>query len=281
MTNSTSLHRAMRMLSAIASDPDEILVITLRGKPASKSRPRFGKGGRVYSSQEQRAAERATAMQIRAAVKSPMTGNVALACVFYRPNRQRIDVDNMLKHVCDAANGIAWHDDSQVTSITGVVELDEENPRTVIAITQHATSMTRGADAVRGCAHCGAPVSLIRKTGRAPKYCSPACRSVVSRVASIAERPCPQCRESFAPSNSRQKFCSTDCRAASIRGSQKAAAAPFSKCSDCGAGLSHRRGGRCRECWRKSRRAVEIEPIVEQLGLLAPRGTEAEEDAWA
>jgi Holliday junction resolvase RusA-like endonuclease len=253
----------MRMLSAIASDPDEILVITLRGKPASKSRPRFGKGGRVYSSQEQRAAERATAMQIRAAVKSPMTGNVALACVFYRPNRQRIDVDNMLKHVCDAANGIAWHDDSQVTSITGVVELDEENPRTVIAITQHATSMTRGADAVRGCAHCGAPVSLIRKTGRAPKYCSPACRSVVSRVASIAERPCPHCR------------------AASIRGSQKAAAAPFSKCSDCGAGLSHRRGGRCRECWRKSRRAVEIEPIVEQLGLPASRETEPKEDAWA
>lgn len=69
--------------------------------------------------------------------------NVALTAVFFRSSRQIIDLDNLLKHLMDSANGILWVNDCQVTSITTVLELDRESPRTWFELEAHDTTMIR------------------------------------------------------------------------------------------------------------------------------------------
>jgi Holliday junction resolvase RusA-like endonuclease len=140
------------------------------GEPHSKARPRFAPNGRAYHDPKDKVAEQATGFRLK---RIPMfTGNVALIAVFYRSTRRRVDVDNLLKHVCDAANGIVFKDDSQITSLSGVLELDADNPRTVLAFADHETTMTRGVDAVRPCTRCGSSV-LIAAGRRLCGGCNP------------------------------------------------------------------------------------------------------------
>lgn len=114
--------------------------------PIAKERPRTGRGGRTYTPEKTRAAEEHLAWAFKLALKArlPLVGNLGMAVVFYRPNRQRIDGDNMLKLVCDAGNlAGAWVDDSQVTTKLARIELDKAHPRTEIAIGPLASSLTR------------------------------------------------------------------------------------------------------------------------------------------
>lgn len=132
------------MLALGMSDDGPLHVLTIPGAPWSKSRPRFNpKQRRAYHNADDRRAETTTGVYLRATVRQPFTSNVALACLFFRPDRKRIDVDNLLKHVCDAANGLIWIDDCQCTGLTGVLELDRDNPRTVVAIAPQRSSMVR------------------------------------------------------------------------------------------------------------------------------------------
>lgn len=119
-------------------------IITVPGAPYSKSRPRFSRhGGRAYHDPKDKVAEQSTAVYLKATVRQQFTGNVALACLFFRPDRQRIDADNLLKHVCDAGNGILWVDDCQCTAISGVIEYDKAEPRTVVAVAPHTSTLLR------------------------------------------------------------------------------------------------------------------------------------------
>lgn len=118
-------------------------MLTVPGVPYSKSRPRFGGRGRAFSKPEDVTAEHRTAIYMRATVRQPFTGNVALACLFYRPTLGRVDVDNLVKHVCDAGNGVIYVDDQQCTGVSAVVELDRDNPRTILAVAPHQSSMVR------------------------------------------------------------------------------------------------------------------------------------------
>lgn len=72
-----------------------------------------------------------------------MTRNVALTAVFYRSSRQVIDLDNLLKHLMDSANGILWINDAQVTMIVAEARLDRDAPRTEFMLEPHETDMTR------------------------------------------------------------------------------------------------------------------------------------------
>lgn len=107
----------------------------LPGKPPSKPRPRFGKG-RAYSSKEQVAAERTTAAHLRALAGGPLDGPLVLVMTFWLPDNHRRDVDNLAKHLMDAANGILWHDDSQVRRSAQLADLDRGNPRTEVLLGQ-------------------------------------------------------------------------------------------------------------------------------------------------
>ncbi|MFD6935300.1 RusA family crossover junction endodeoxyribonuclease [Streptomyces goshikiensis] len=141
--------RARLLAEVLAPGATDVKVIVLGGPPASKTRPRFTKDGRPYKTDTDTAAEERSAWQLRAQFRRPWTGNLAIGCVFFRPDQQRIDVDNMLKHVCDAGNGIAWEDDAQITAVYGVAELDAVKPRTLLVVTRHLSSLDRSTAAPR------------------------------------------------------------------------------------------------------------------------------------
>ncbi|RPK58132.1 Endodeoxyribonuclease RusA [Streptomyces sp. ADI96-15] len=134
--------RARLLAGALAPGVTEYTCLVMGGDPASKARPRFG-NGRTYKTEADTAAETKTGWTLRRHFRQPWGGNLALGCVFFRPDRQRIDVDNMVKHIADAGNGIAWVDDAQITAVYGVAELDVEDPRTLIVVVRHVSSLDR------------------------------------------------------------------------------------------------------------------------------------------
>lgn len=111
------------------------------GKVRGKGRPRFTRGGHVYTPKGTRDYERA----IREAFENapgrppePFSGPIDVTIVTSRqlpkstpksvirePDTHKPDADNVAKIVLDALNGVAWLDDAQVTSLT-VVKLDRE-----------------------------------------------------------------------------------------------------------------------------------------------------------
>lgn len=258
--------RVAAMLVSLAGDVSDLRSTIIPGPPPSKARPRFSKSGHTYTPAESRAAEKVTRSHLRRFMAEPATGNVAVCAVFYRPNAQRIDTDNMLKHLLDSANKVLWNDDSQVTAISAVTELDASNPRTLLAIAPHMSTLLRGSDDVLICEHCSKPYP--RNGGnRGRRYCSKDC-SYAARVNVRQPIPCRQCGTDFQRTTSRQVLCSEECRAAWLTGRNKADASPNSECSQCGTELTHKRGGRCRNCWRADPLSVPAEaPQVAQPAL--------------
>lgn len=237
----------MSLLGQLAGDACDIAVTTIYGNPHSKRRPIIARGRAMPDAVDVKAEAGTRAVLERRHTR--YTGNVALVCIFFRPNKQRIDADNMLKHVCDAANGLLWDDDSQVTTVLGIVEYDAGLPRTVVGTAPQRTSMLRGSDDVLDCGHCG---SEYRRSNM-NKYCSPKC-SHAARGQTLKGTPvvCEYCEEDFVRTTTAQRYCSPECRIEGRRGKFRGRAKPNSRCSSCDKQLAHKRGGRCRECWRSS-----------------------------
>ena len=119
------------------------LQIVVDGPPKAKGRPRFGKG-RVFTPKATVDAERGMgwrakeamkgrdlfdgplAVLIHAWVKTPKKGKHAHPIV-------KPDADNLAKLVCDALNGIVWHDDKQIVDLQ-VIKNYSPDPRTVINV---------------------------------------------------------------------------------------------------------------------------------------------------
>jgi Holliday junction resolvase RusA-like endonuclease len=219
------------------------------GNPDSKARPRLGKG-RVYSPSAK--AETALAWEMRTVFPEKLVGNIGVACVFFRSNRQRIDADNMLKHVMDAATGVIWKDDSQVTAQAGFVEYDPAAPRTIIAIGQHNSSLTREVPAERVCAKCG---GLFRPHwhGSEAKFCSRGC-AARSRGQDLREQVrCGQCGTEFRRHVAGQRYCSDKCRLDYLHNLTRSKTVPKPMCRICGEKLSRHGYALCRPCWRTAR----------------------------
>lgn len=221
--------------------------VVIPGAPPTKARPRFGRG-RTYMTGQQKSLEEWTRKHLRTAFSQPLEGNIAIGCVFYRPTRQRIDVDNLTKHVFDAANGVCWNDDSQVTAVVSVLELDRENPRTIVVVGDHTSTMNRGALA-SVCARCGETFVYSDGSSKvAPKYCSKKCRSF------LATTSCAECGVEFKRESAAQRFCSKSCGAVSRqRVERRTRTTP--RCVDCGDAVSKPGYARCRSCWRTARKA--------------------------
>lgn len=209
MTSATQddRYRALEVVARLGNS-HELRVIVVAGEPPSKGRPRFTKTGRPYTPKVTVLGERRLAEAFAGTPTFP--GNVSVVCIFYRSSRQRIDVDNMLKAVLDAATRAhVWGDDSQVTALVGIVECDRENPRTIVAFGQHDSSMKRGAEAMIPCAHCEAP---FLPTSSKARFCSLACRR-----ASVTRVACGHCGRQFKRTSGNQRFCSRRCRADATR----------------------------------------------------------------
>ena len=138
------------------------LLIRINGMPQGKARPRFTKGGRAYTPQKTRRYEEAVreaallAAQAQGFVKhdkdTPLEACVtawfpvpaswpkkkraaALSGALYPTGKP--DADNIAKAVLDAVNGIAFHDDKQIVSLTvrkRYTFRDDNCPRVVVHI---------------------------------------------------------------------------------------------------------------------------------------------------
>jgi hypothetical protein len=138
------------------------LLIRINGMPQGKARPRFTKGGRAYTPQKTRRYEEAVreaallAAQAQGFAKhdkdTPLEACVtawfpvpaswpkkkraaALSGALYPTGKP--DADNIAKAVLDAANGIAFHDDRQIVSLTvrkRYTFRDDDSPRVVVHI---------------------------------------------------------------------------------------------------------------------------------------------------
>ena len=148
--------------------------VEISGEPRSKGRVRFTKQGWAYSPAAMRKYEEHLRTFLRPAFPQPLSTCVAIEMEFYRSTKHRVDLDNLAKMVLDAANGICWLDDQQVTRITACLELAPKAPRTVIVIAATESTMPRGGD-IADCPACGR--RYFKRTGRGilARYCSDAC----------------------------------------------------------------------------------------------------------
>lgn len=169
--SSDERYRAMQVALSLGALDHRMDVLVHEGDPMSKARSRFVKAGGGYTPAAVRAAEERMGAGFEA--WEPFTGNVAVCCIFVRANAQRIDVDNMLKLVLDAATRAKlWADDSQVTAIAGLIEHDPYDPRTIVAMAPHRSTLARGEDSWPTCPTCG---NRFNGDGRR-KFCSRECR---------------------------------------------------------------------------------------------------------
>lgn len=191
--------RGLLLAGVFCPDAERIVLAVVSGEPRSKARPRVGKYGNVYT--PGKVEERTTGNELRREFPKPVDGNLAVFCIFYRSSRSRVDVDNMLKHVLDSATGIVWQDDSQVTAVAGIVELDRSNPRTVVVVAPHRSTMER-EPILRTCGSCKRQF-VVRKTGEKEnqRFCSVECANVARRVPS---RACAGCGK---PTTKQSELC--------------------------------------------------------------------------
>lgn len=252
----SDVDRASKLVSILCPNTHEYRFFVIEGNPVSKARPRFsGKSRRPYSSDKQREAEEYLAWRFKQRFPEPLNGNVAVGCVFYRSSHQRIDVDNMLKHVMDSANEVCWHDDSQVTALMGLIEYDPDRPRTLIVIGNHESTMQREGVRKAKCLYCGKEFepNLRRGHPKRTKFCSRGCasRSVGEDLRESVN--CAVCTKPFRRKTAGQRICSEACRVAAMverNGKRK-----VSYCVDCGKQLSKPGYKRCRPCWVASKKS--------------------------
>lgn len=103
----------------------------LEGRPHPKERPRVTKTGHAFTPEKTRKAEQ----RIRELYDGPKySGEIAVHLVFDHEgtaviiegvdvdgkSKLRGDIDNYIKTVLDALNGVAWGDDNQIVKVTAV-----------------------------------------------------------------------------------------------------------------------------------------------------------------
>ena len=131
------------------------ITVTIPGEPVGKGRPRFTKAGTPYTPLKTRAYENKVAFLYKLAAKGrkfqrhmPVAVEI---CAYYgipqsdskRQRERKLsgailpckkpDIDNVVKAVLDAINGIAYEDDAQVVMISAS-KAYSERPRVEISV---------------------------------------------------------------------------------------------------------------------------------------------------
>lgn len=117
------------------------LSFTVPGPPQPKERPRRGKGGIFYTPGATRAYEETLKLLALQAVRATRGGwplatraPIAVTLHVHFPDKQRRDLDNVIKCLGDGANGVVWHDDSQIAEWHIYKRIDREKPRLEVSV---------------------------------------------------------------------------------------------------------------------------------------------------
>lgn len=266
---------------------ETVAVFTIDGEPASKSRARFDSRGskvRAYTPEKTKAAEEKVAWLFRSAAPNHRPDSeheYGVFAIFFAGTKQRRDVDNMLKLICDGLNKVAWNDDSQVAEVsgrrgrdfpgnartevwiyrTGRVHVDTQpcvvcgkefrtyaswraNPNGKKYCSRDCVSKHRIERRARTCKHCGGEFLAWGESSERT-YCSVACKSASARATVL----CDQCGTSFTKLRChvrKTNYCSEDCRliAAAARRSTRFPGT----CRICGGGTTRKEYTRCDPC---------------------------------
>lgn len=120
--------------------PDSNHPLVMPWEPWAKKRPRISRGGgRTHQPKDDRNAEERTRSFLEQWwAHGVYVDEVILGARFYRSTRITVDLDNLMKHLLDAATGIIWVNDCQVSGYDQPrVHLDRENPRTELWVLPH------------------------------------------------------------------------------------------------------------------------------------------------
>ena len=115
------------------------IVFEVLTEPVPLARPRFARG-RVYLPQKSRDYRKILQNSARSAMDNfkPLTGALFCHLNFYRKfkatSRNYGDLDNHVKAVLDALNGICYVDDAQIVEFSGTKHTDKVEPRIEIEI---------------------------------------------------------------------------------------------------------------------------------------------------
>lgn len=194
-----------------------VALVQVAGEPMSKARARFTKRGTTYTPERTRTAEERVRTAYLASVgriERDADAAFRVEADFYCGTRQRRDVDNMLKLVLDALNGVAWPDDVQVLEVSGRKQfVAKAEARTDVTVFKIDGGMNRPT---QPCAQCGTPFLTYESWRSDPtgkKYCSLTCAAEGRRK----RRTCDHCGQSFThkKSQTKRRYCSASCRDAS------------------------------------------------------------------
>jgi len=58
----------------------------------------------------------------------------SLNVVLFMQDRRRRDLDNCIKSICDALNGMLWDDDAQIDELYAFRRYDKDNPRAIVTV---------------------------------------------------------------------------------------------------------------------------------------------------
>ena len=120
---------------------------TTFGLPVAKGRPRFARRGSfmvAYTDKKTKEAENDFKLQsLKYKPETPLEGALRLELVFckIKPKSMskkvtqwitKIDLDNAIKLVEDAMNGIFWHDDSQIVEIIAEKRYADANSTSIV-----------------------------------------------------------------------------------------------------------------------------------------------------
>lgn len=114
----------------------DIAVFSVPGEPVSKERPRVV-NGRTYTPTKTTSAEEKVAWCFLAAAKGwKVDGDskFGVDMTFWNKTRHRRDIDNLVKTVLDALNGVCWVDDHQVMEISASKHVESDEPLSVIRV---------------------------------------------------------------------------------------------------------------------------------------------------
>jgi crossover junction endodeoxyribonuclease RusA len=109
--------------------------LTIPGNPIPKARPRVV-DGRAFTPSRTKEYEALVREYARVAWgnREPWAGPVALTMLFFRATAHRADLDNLVKAVTDALQGVVYDNDAQVAILHAERYIDRDDPRVEILV---------------------------------------------------------------------------------------------------------------------------------------------------